>query len=54
VPQALFPTGTLAQVSGSHGYAVTKDGKRFLVLTRPPQSSPPLTVVVNWPASLKQ
>jgi eukaryotic-like serine/threonine-protein kinase len=54
VPQSLFPTGALMQVSGSHAYAVTKDGKRFLVITRPQQSSAPLTVVVNWPTSLKQ
>ena len=37
------------------GYAVTKDGKRFLVNARPQQSSAaPLTVVVNWTAAIQK
>jgi eukaryotic-like serine/threonine-protein kinase len=53
VPQALFPTDTLTIVSPT--YAVTKDGKRFLVNARPQQSSvAPLTVVVNWPAAIQK
>jgi hypothetical protein len=37
-------------------YAVTKDGKRFLVNARPQQSSSvaPLTVVVNWTAAIQK
>ncbi len=35
-------------------YAVTPDGKRFLVNTWDPRTSTtPITLVVNWPASLK-
>jgi Tol biopolymer transport system component/tRNA A-37 threonylcarbamoyl transferase component Bud32 len=32
----------------------TIDGKRFLVRAVPQQASPPLTVIVNWPALLKK
>jgi len=36
-------------------YAVTKDGKRFLVNARPAEiSAEPLTVVVNWPATIQK
>ncbi|MGH9487245.1 MAG: protein kinase domain-containing protein [Terriglobales bacterium] len=35
-------------------YAVTSDGQRFLAITTTgPTAEPPLTVVVNWPASLQ-
>ena len=55
-PQALFPaippstlTITAAQI------AVTKDGKRFLVIARPDEvSAAPLTVVVNWLATVQK
>jgi Tol biopolymer transport system component len=53
VPLALFPT-PLLKTSDRHTYAVTKDGQRFLV--RVPdqrQASVPITVVLNWPALLK-
>jgi eukaryotic-like serine/threonine-protein kinase len=57
VPQALFlfrsgaPTFEASQV-----YAVTKDGKRFLINARPEQSGgvAPLTVVVNWLAAVQR
>jgi serine/threonine protein kinase len=40
---------------GSQIYAVTKDGKRFLVNARPAEiSGLPLTVVVNWPATIQK
>ena len=32
----------------------TMDGQRFLVRAMPQQASPPLTVIVNWPALLKK
>jgi hypothetical protein len=36
-------------------YAVTKDGKRFLVTARPQQfTAAPLTVVVNWLAAVQK
>jgi Tol biopolymer transport system component len=55
-PQTLFSamlpsTMTLA----AHQYAVTGDGKRFLVIARPDQPSmEPLTVVIDWPASVQK
>ena len=55
VPQALFRTA--APIFGSsHGqYAVTKDGQRFLVNATPQQSSEaPLTVVLNWTATIRK
>jgi Tol biopolymer transport system component len=54
VPHALFPT-QLLKGSDRHSYAVTKDGKRFLL--RVPdqrQVSVPITVVLNWPAIAKK
>jgi len=54
VPQALFPTAARS-FTGSQEYAVTKDGKRFLVNARPQQSSAaPLTVVVDWIATIQK
>ena len=54
VPRALFPT-TLLRTADKHTYAVTKDGKRFLVPVRDPrQLSVPITVVLNWPALVKK
>ena len=53
VSQALIPTYALTIISPT--YAVTKDGKRFLLNARPQQSSvAPLTVVVNWPATIQK
>ena len=53
VPHALFKT-TLARGQARHTYAVTRGGTRFLlpVDTRP--LSVPMTIVVNWPALVKQ
>ncbi len=54
MPQALFPSGA-ARLGASPAYAVTKDGKRFLVNARRRQSSEaPLTVVVNWTATIQK
>ena len=53
-PQALFvaiPESSLTL--NTHQYAVTKDGRRFLINTRPQQpNDAPLTVVVNWSATI--
>jgi len=50
----LFASGILS--SNLRQYAVTKDGKRFLI--RVPRSSDasaqPLTVVVNWLAAVQR
>jgi Tol biopolymer transport system component len=54
VPRALFKT-TLLRGSDRHTYAVTRDGTRFLLPVRDPrQLSVPMTIVVNWPALVKQ
>jgi dipeptidyl aminopeptidase/acylaminoacyl peptidase len=53
VPRELFrlPVGPL----GYSPYDVTPDGQRFLVLATPEHAaSPPLTVIVNWPALMKK
>jgi eukaryotic-like serine/threonine-protein kinase len=53
MPQALFPTGAATVFLTGQVYAPTKDGKRFLVNTRPGESNvAPLTVVVNWTAAI--
>ena len=53
-PQALFLSGA-QRLNTSQVYAVTNDGKRFLVNARPQQaSSAPLTVVVNWTATIQK
>jgi len=54
-PQALFASLNLvtSASSGRRQYAVTRDGKRFLVIT--PDQSPfgsPLNIVVNWLAAV--
>jgi eukaryotic-like serine/threonine-protein kinase len=56
-PRPLFQT----RISGSLGrdlrnnYAVSRDGQRFLIVTDEGQpSSPPITVIVNWPELLKR
>jgi Tol biopolymer transport system component len=58
LPQVLFEGGFIANPGGRHQYAVTKDGRRFLVLV--PQTSDsmagpqPLTVVTNWLAAVQK
>jgi Tol biopolymer transport system component len=53
LPKTLFPAGV---VSANQAYAVTKDGQRFLVSTRPQSggTTPPLTVIVNWTSTLQK
>jgi hypothetical protein len=44
-----------ARVNSRYMYDVSADGKRFLVNTLSEQpATPPLTLVVNWPALLTQ
>jgi hypothetical protein len=53
VPQVLFPTS--ARAGANQKFAVTKDGKRFLVSSTPQQSrAMPLTVVLNWTAAIQK
>jgi hypothetical protein len=49
--RALF---TLPIIDNGFSPYDTIDGQRFLVRAVPQQSSPPLTVIVNWPAVLKK
>ena len=54
-PRSLFEIPPLASQlrRGSFRYAVTADGKRFLVLMEPKDTpQPPLTVVINWQAAI--
>ena len=50
-PRALF---TLPIIDNGWSPYDTIDGQRFLVRALPQQASPPLTVIVNWPALLKK
>jgi DNA-binding winged helix-turn-helix (wHTH) protein/Tol biopolymer transport system component len=50
VPQPLFHTGALR----NFGYAVAKDGQRFLISVTDPPGPAPITVVMNWPATLRK
>ena len=55
-PQVLFPAiHPSALALGIRQYAVTRDGKRFLVNVRPQRSAvTPMTVVVNWTATIQK
>ena len=51
IPKALFASG-VTNFANRHQYAVTRDGKRFLIVAaQQGSSSPSLTVVMNWPVS---
>ena len=56
VPKALFETRVAAFTGAWNHYAVTGDGKRFLIVTTPTDetASTPTTVVVNWTAGVKR
>jgi serine/threonine protein kinase/Tol biopolymer transport system component len=55
IPTALFQTGLRAGVMAlrTH-YVPSRDGQRFLVNTPVPTPTAPITVVLNWAATLKQ
>jgi hypothetical protein len=58
VPTLLFETRMSPAFNPTYTrnqYVVSKDGQRFLI-NQPPAGapSPPITVVVNWPAMLKR
>jgi Tol biopolymer transport system component len=53
VPQALFQT--TARPGTSQRFAVSKDGKRFLISAAPQSSRrSPITVVLNWTAAIQK
>jgi WD40 repeat protein len=54
IPHALFDTGLTAPAPAVDQYAVTPDGQRFLVQLPVDTEAPPITVIVNWTASLKK
>jgi Tol biopolymer transport system component len=54
LPQVLFPTGAPPSPTTNQVYAVTKDGKRFLVSARLQSSVAPLTVLVNWTDAIQK
>ena len=55
VPHELFVLPAAEAISSSwSSYEVAPDGNRFLVRATPQQASPPLNVIVNWPALLKK
>jgi len=51
-PRALFTLPIID--NGWSPYDTAADGQRFLVRAVPQQASPPLTMIVNWPALLKK
>ena len=52
-PRALFKMPALVSLSG-RPYSVSKDGQRFLVSLPTEQGTPaPITVVVNWLATIQ-
>ena len=55
-PQALFEAMVLAPALGTRStYAVSRDGQRFLFNTWDSAAAlTPITLVVNWPATLKR
>jgi eukaryotic-like serine/threonine-protein kinase len=53
VPQPLFDTN-LGTAALRQTYAVSPDGNRFLLNVPLGSATPPLTVVLNWPALLKK
>jgi len=54
-PHTLFPTPAISGNTLPYQYDVTRDGKRFVVLTPSPGAvSIPATVVLNWEAALKR
>ena len=55
IPTPLFTVATAGASAGTRLYAVTKDGRRFLVNVIQEQSTAtPLTVVVNWPSAVQK
>jgi hypothetical protein len=57
-PSALFATGLDSEglgISGRNQYVVTGDGTRFLLNEPRPHAPPaPITVVINWMATLER
>jgi len=53
-PVALFPIPNVGVFSTGRQYGVSHDGQRFLFNLRQSQTTAPLTVIVNWTATLQK
>ena len=54
-PRALFKTNVAELWNVIRNYAVARDGQGFLINTRSAEaSSPPVTVTLNWPATVQR
>jgi serine/threonine protein kinase len=54
-PAALFSPGLAPSNNAQQQYTVTPDGQRFLMNVSSAESSaPPITIVQNWPATMKR
>jgi len=53
VPKQLFQVPGLANIGSALRASVSRDGKRFLLVTSGAASESPLTVLLNWTSSLK-
>ena len=52
-PRRLFPVQTFPSSGLTRHYALSRDGKRFLMAVRQQMATVPLTVVVNWLSQVK-
>ena len=53
VPKTLFDTRVLSLTDFGNHYAVSADGQRFLINSTIETNASPISVLVNWTASLK-
>jgi hypothetical protein len=49
-----WPLSVALEIASFNVYAVTKDGKRFLVAKPQPAGVAPLTVIVNWQGAISK
>ena len=54
-PKALFDTRIFQLTTFRNHYVVSRDGRRFLIISRRiEENSEPVTIVQNWTAELKR
>jgi len=51
---AVQPLFTAFPENSAVPFAVTPDGKRFVIVSLPQDQSAPLTLLVNWQAAIRQ
>jgi hypothetical protein len=55
VPEPLFSAPVIPSPWEWSRYAVTADGRRFLLLvSESPETAPPISIIVNWPEILPE